>query len=136
MGAHRTASCQKGLIGIMFLCYLDDLPDGGARGFDPWEDGRDSVFIVRKGDSVYGYFDSCPHLEGMPLPWRKDAYLDAAGQEIVCAAHGARFNIVSGACFIGPCKGQSLTPVPLTVSEDGQVLVRLEELTITTGSAE
>ncbi len=120
----------------MFLCYFDELSDRDARGFDPWQDGRDSLFVVRKGDSIYGYFDSCPHLEGMPLPWRKDAYLDAAGEEIVCAAHGARFNIVSGACFIGPCKGQSLTPVPLTVSEDGQVLVRPEELTITTGNAE
>lgn len=120
----------------MFLCYLNDLSDRGARGFDPWQDGRDSVFLVRKGDSVYGYFDNCPHLEGMPLPWRKDAYLDAEGQEIVCAAHGARFNIISGVCFIGPCKGQSLKPVPLTICDDGRILVGLEELTITPGSAE
>lgn len=45
--------------------------------------------------------DARPH-QGTPMAWRKDAYLDAAGERIVCAAHGAQFEIDSGLCTLGP----------------------------------
>lgn len=104
----------------MRLCHLDDLPDGGARGFDPRAGGRDTVFVVRRGAVLRGYENICPH-HGTPLPWRKDAYLNAAGDRIVCAAHGALFEIDTGLCTLGPCLGDVLTPVPLTLHDDGEV---------------
>jgi nitrite reductase/ring-hydroxylating ferredoxin subunit len=102
----------------MRLCHLDDLPDGDARGFDLRGLGRDTVFVVRQGAALHG--------------WRKHAYLNAARDRIVCSAHGAQFEIHTGACTLGPCLGQSLTPVPLTIDEDGAVHladIPLEETT-------
>ncbi|UTW03300.1 Rieske (2Fe-2S) protein [Amphritea atlantica] len=112
--------------GTVKLCTMDELPERGARGFDPGQQGRDTVFVVRREGSVYAYRDICPHLGNTTLPWRKDAYLDGKGETIVCAAHGAHFEITTGLCTSGPCLGESLVRVPLWVSEDGEVLATLE----------
>jgi nitrite reductase/ring-hydroxylating ferredoxin subunit len=106
----------------MRLCRLDEVPDGGARGFDLLDAGRDTVFVVRRGRTLRAYENRCPHLD-TPLPWRKDAYLDAAGDHIVCAAHGALFEIESGRCVLGPCLGEALTPVPTRIDADHGVHV-------------
>lgn len=103
----------------LYLCHVDDLPDGGAQGFDPWGRGRDTLFLVRRQGQVWGYLDACPHLGGTPMPWRKDAYLSGDGQHIVCHAHGARFDIPTGRCVLGPCLGQALTPVALNLDQHG-----------------
>lgn len=104
----------------MRLCHLDELPEGSSRGFDPFSNGRDTLFVVRRGRSLLGWANACPH-HGTPMAWRKDAYLNAARDRIVCAAHGAQFEIDTGRCTLGPCLGQSLTPVPLTLDDDGAV---------------
>ena len=102
------------------LCALADLPDGGARGFDPGRGGQDTLLLVRQGERVFAYADACPH-HGTPMAWRKDAYLNAAGDRIVCAAHGALFEVDSGRCTLGPCLGDVLTPVRLNIHPNGEV---------------
>ncbi len=104
----------------MRLCHIDDLPDGGSRGFDPQRGGQDTLLVVRQGGELFAYADACPH-HGTPMAWRKHAYLDAAGQHIVCAAHGALFDITSGLCVLGPCLGDRLSPVALKIQENGEV---------------
>lgn len=89
------------------LCRLDTLAEGQARGFDPLDRGRDSVFAVRSQGQVRVYLNSCPHL-AVPLQYRKDRFLSADGQLIVCYAHGARFLPDTGECVYGPCLGQVL----------------------------
>ena len=102
------------------LCRLNDLAEGAARGFDPQNTGQDTLLVVRQGERLFAYADACPH-HGTPMAWRKDAYLNAAGDRIVCGAHGALFEIASGRCTLGPCLGEALTPVPLIVHDNGEV---------------
>ena len=104
----------------MKLCHWKDLPDGQSRGFDPAGRGQDSVLVVRQGPQLFAYADACPH-HNTPMAWRKDQYLNAAGDRIVCAAHGALFDIPSGRCTLGPCLGEALTPVPLTLQANGEI---------------
>jgi nitrite reductase/ring-hydroxylating ferredoxin subunit len=52
------------------------------------------------------------------MAWRKDEYLNAARDRIVCAAHGAQFDIATGVCTLGPCLGQRLEPVVLCVRDN------------------
>ena len=104
------------------LCRLDEIEPGRARGFDPLGSGRDTVFALRTADGPRVWADRCPHL-GTPLPWRKDAYLNAAGSRVVCAAHGALFEPDSGLCVQGPCAGQHLLPVAFEVDAQGDLLV-------------
>ena len=108
------------------MCHLDELSERRATGFDPLGNGRPSVFVVKKDSALYAYRDLCPHYGNTQLPWKKNEYLDRAGEVIVCAAHGARFDIRSGKCISGPCLGQSLTAVTLQVSKDGLVTVKLD----------
>ena len=110
----------------MELCHIDELPERRARGFDPFNRGQPCLFVIKKNSEIYAYRDLCPHYGDTPLPWKKDEYLDKAGDVIVCAGHGARFDIVSGNCISGPCLGQSLTPVRIEVSKDGLVTAEIE----------
>ena len=106
------------------ICHLGDLAEGSARGFDVARRGRDTLFIVRKGERVFAYQDECPHYLGATsLPWRKDTYLNSTADYIVCAAHGAEFEIETGLCVRGPCAGDSLTAVPLHIASDGKIFV-------------
>ena len=105
---------------------LDLVADGGARGFDPQGRGQDTMLVVRRGERVFGWHDACPHYGGTPMAWRKDAYLDAAGTRIVCAAHGAQFDIESGLCTLGPCLGQRLDPVALAVTGARTIHIRAD----------
>jgi nitrite reductase/ring-hydroxylating ferredoxin subunit len=107
------------------LCRLDELEEGRARGFDPLAQGRDSVFALRHDNQVRVYRNRCPHLD-VRLEYRKDKFLSADGQLIVCYAHGAQFLPATGECIYGPCLGQTLEALP-SCEQDGWLLVRMPE---------
>ncbi|MGY6703470.1 Rieske (2Fe-2S) protein [Roseinatronobacter sp.] len=103
------------------LARLEDLPDGGARGFDV-PGLRCKVIVVRRGNQVFGWRDLCPHYAGgTPMAWKRDAYLNGDQSHIACHAHGAWFDIETGQCVKGPCLGKKLTKVPLNVNDAGIV---------------
>lgn len=111
------------------LCALSDIPDGGSRGFTLHDAGGRAlrVFAVRRGDVVHAYLNRCPH-RGTPLDWRPDDFLDPEGRHILCATHGAVFQVADGVCIAGPCPGEQLTPVPLECrGEDLFAPVALDE---------
>lgn len=93
---------------------VDQIPDGRARNYvlqigEAYFHG----FVVRHGETVYGYVDRCPH-NGLPLAQVLDDYMTPQGDFIACSWHGALFRIGSGQCIAGPCAGQGLTPWPVT----------------------
>ena len=100
----------------IFLCAMDEVPYCGSKGFEiaahTIGDVR-SVFIVHHNNhQFYGYVNSCPHT-GVALEWMPDQFLSADLQLIVCATHGAQFEIHTGRCVSGPCLGQSLQAITL-----------------------
>lgn len=103
------------------LCRLDEIPDGGSRGFDPVPDGSAGLFAVRRGERVFAYVNACPHI-GVPLEWTPHHFLNGDGTRVVCSVHGAEFRVEDGMCLRGPCKGDRLGAVRVEVV-DGVVLV-------------
>ena len=89
------------------LCRSEELGEGRALGFDPLGIGHDQIFAVRRQGQVRVFLNNCPHL-AVPLQYRKDRYLSADGQRIICYAHGAHFLPDSGLCVHGPCLGETL----------------------------
>ncbi len=91
------------------ICRLADVPDGDARGFEITRAGgeRIPVIVVRRGERAFVYRNRCPH-RGTPLDWLPDRFLDAEGQNLICATHGALFRIEDGVCIAGPCAGDAL----------------------------
>ncbi|HEB96078.1 MAG TPA: Rieske (2Fe-2S) protein [Sedimenticola thiotaurini] len=102
------------------LMRLAEVADGESRGFKVWfQGGMLDGFLVRQGDRVFAYVNSCPHT-GAPLDWNPDQFLDTSGSLVQCAIHGARFVIDSGLCVHGPCAGDRLQRVP-TAIRDGVI---------------
>ena len=112
---------------VVRLCDAGELAEGTSRGFDPTGTGRDTMFVVRRG-GLHAWRNACPHWGGTSMAWRKDAFLNREGTRIVCAAHGAQFEIETGLCTLGPCIGESLARVELIESEDGSLLVDASQL--------
>jgi nitrite reductase/ring-hydroxylating ferredoxin subunit len=99
------------------LCNLSALDDPGAQGFVFEADGAAfRGFVVRRGDAVTGFIDSCPHV-GAPLALTPTAYLTRNGDHVICASHGALFRPDDGLCIAGPCVGRSLRPWPVALDE-------------------
>lgn len=98
------------------LARLDDLPDPGARASD-WEGG--AVLLVRRGETVTGWSNLCPHA-GLPLALPDGRGLLHKGETLVCPVHGASFELEGGTCTGGPAAGDRLTPIPL-VLDNGEV---------------
>ena len=105
------------------LCRLDDIGEGEARAFGPFDGSRKKAFVVRKNGRLSDWWDVCPHY-GSPMAWRANAYLNAARDRIVCASHGAEFDIDSGVCLLGAALGQSLTRAPIQAMADGRVVYK------------
>jgi nitrite reductase/ring-hydroxylating ferredoxin subunit len=103
------------------LCRLDELADPGSKGFvfrD--ETAMFSGFVVRLGEAVKGYVDSCPHA-GWRLAGVGDNFLTRDHRYVLCAGHGALFRPDDGECVSGPCYGDRLEIWPVRI-EDGVVV--------------
>lgn len=101
------------------LCSLDELQDMQPVVVDARVGGEpESLVLIRKGDQVSVFLNVCPHA-GRRLDWAPGKFLMEGGR-LVCAAHGASFDMPSGACVAGPCKGQSMSALEARV-EAGEV---------------
>lgn len=101
---------------------LEELGDPGCREFQIGEgDWPLHGFVVRHGNEVHAYENICMHV-GHPLNWMPDQFLTKDRNAIVCASHGALYEIDSGLCFAGPCIGKTLRPVDVDV-RDGMIYV-------------
>ena len=101
---------------------LADLRDPGCREFTIGEgDWPFTGFVVHQGGDVFAYQNYCMHT-GHPLNWSPDKFLTKDGSAIICASHGALYDIQTGECFAGPCPGKRLRRVDAEV-RDGVVYV-------------
>lgn len=117
----------------IFLCRVDDIADGGSKGFviskneSGSEGGANRPFMVlRRGQKVYVYVNRCPHNRA-PLDFTPGKFLNHDGAYILCSNHGALFRIQDGFCVAGPCAGDRLKAVE-TIVKDGAVYLLDESL--------
>lgn len=96
---------------------LDELDDPGCREFQIGDgDWPFRGFVVRQGDDVFAYQNYCAHV-GHPLNWSPDKFLTKDKTAIICASHGASYDIRTGQCFAGPGSGGSLRKVDVSVRD-------------------
>ncbi|MEX2453075.1 MAG: Rieske (2Fe-2S) protein [Rhodospirillaceae bacterium] len=104
---------RKALSRPAYLCRVDEIADPGSKGFEKIGDEA-PFFVVRRGDEIYAYRNSCPHY-GVPLDWKPDAFLSYDRKFILCSMHAALFAIEDGKCMDGPCPGEFLEKVNINI---------------------
>ncbi len=106
------------------LIAFDAIPDGGFAEVEAVVDGEaESLILHRDGDAVRAWLNVCPHA-GRRLDWSPGQFLKSKDGLLVCAVHGASFELVDGGCVAGPCRGEALRVVDVDVHEAMVVLRR------------
>ena len=104
------------------MIAFDSMEDGGFVEVEAVLNGdAESLVLYRDGQRVRAWLNVCPHA-GRRLDWAPGKFLKSKEGHLVCAAHGASFELVNGDCIAGPCRGDSLRSVAVEV-RDGQVLL-------------
>ncbi len=113
-------------IEVFVVCAAADIERGGARAFrlsridEAGEPRPFPIVVIRTHDNDYfGYVNACPH-DGVWLNIGSGDFFTPDRAFLKCGRHGATFEIDSGLCIGGPCRGSSLQPVALAVV-DGEV---------------
>jgi nitrite reductase/ring-hydroxylating ferredoxin subunit len=106
------------------LIAFDAIPeDGFAEADAVLTDGpqpdAEPVLLHRRGAQLRCWLNVCPHA-GRRLDWAPGQFLRSREGLLVCAVHGASFELDGGVCVAGPCRGQALQAVAVAV-RDGQV---------------
>lgn len=108
--------------GSVALANVEDIEDGGFIEVEGLVDGEaESLILHRQGDEVRAWLNICPHA-GRRLDWAPGQFLKSADGLLVCAAHGASFELARGVCVAGPCRGERLRAVAVVLRR-GKVLV-------------
>lgn len=120
---------------VFVICAADSLEKSNAKAFnlsridETGESRPFRIFVVRThADEYFGYVNSCPH-EGVWLNFGEGTFFTKDRAFLKCGRHGSAFEIDTGLCIEGPCRGKSLEPIALAVV-DGDVCIcgiKLEE---------
>jgi nitrite reductase/ring-hydroxylating ferredoxin subunit len=99
------------------LIRRSDLP-AGLSALDVEIDGESTSIILDCDRSpLQAWLNCCPH-QGRRLDYVPGKFLIHKG-ELVCAAHGATFELSEGLCVGGPCRGEHLTSIAVTEEKIG-----------------
>ena len=111
---------------VFVICAAKSIEPGGAKAFSlsritETDEARPfPIVVVRTAkNSYFGYVNTCPH-EGIWLNFGAGEFFSRDRAFLKCGRHGANFEIDTGLCVEGPCKGKSLEPIALAVI-DGEV---------------
>ena len=109
---------------IRVLARVEQIEEGGFLEVEAMLPGGDaeSLILHRDGDEVRAWLNVCPHA-GRRLDWAPGRFLKSKSGELVCAVHGATFELREGVCVAGPCRGDSLRAVAVETA-GGHVRLR------------
>ena len=75
------------------------------------------LMLFRHAGAIRAYVNACPH-QGRPLNCGPDRFLTSPEKLLVCAQHGACFELETGQCIAGPCRGARLQAVHIRLEQD------------------
>ena len=98
------------------LLPLASIERGGLHEVEAVVDGEAESLILHcdANGGVRAWLNVCPHA-GRRLDWAPGRFLRSKDGLLVCAVHGASFELQHGACVAGPCRGESLRAVAVEV---------------------
>jgi nitrite reductase/ring-hydroxylating ferredoxin subunit len=82
-------------------------------------------FLVNDNGSFHAYVNRCRHMP-TPLDFIRDQFVSEDGRYLMCYTHGALYERSTGLCIAGPCKGETLYRLPVSVDQE-DILVSCPE---------
>ncbi|HYD72945.1 MAG TPA: Rieske 2Fe-2S domain-containing protein [Candidatus Binatia bacterium] len=99
------------------LARREDVPDAGAIVVYAGEgDARVSLILTHYSGGVSCFRNRCAHAN-YPLQRADGRIVVQEARYLVCAAHGASYSLIDGACAGGPCNGEGLERVAVIVRD-------------------
>ncbi|OUY06240.1 Rieske (2Fe-2S) protein [Acinetobacter populi] len=98
------------------LCEQKDFQQNICLRVEHPEDQKKSIVVIKGQDGFYAYENVCPHFS-VQLDYKPGIFSTYENQLIMCAHHSAMFDIRTGECVDGPCKGHSLTAIQIEINE-------------------
>ena len=100
-----------------YLCEVKDVTATGKEVCLKTDHGSIYVMLFQHAGNVRAFLNVCPH-QGRPLNWAPDRFLFSPERLLVCAQHGATFELDSGECVAGPCRGARLRQLATRLEGD------------------
>ena len=105
---------------VAVLLRLDALAADNLHEVEAVLDGDAESLIVHRdaAGAVRAWLNVCPHA-GRRLDWAPGQFLRSREGLLVCAVHGASFELQRGECVAGPCRGEALREVAVHCVDGG-----------------
>ncbi len=106
-------------ISSLLLLPAESLALDSLREVEAVLDGDAESLIIHRdaAGKVNAWLNVCPHA-GRRLDWAPGQFLRSKDGLLVCAVHGASFELVTGECVAGPCRGERLREVAVNWVND------------------
>ncbi|MCE9682713.1 Rieske (2Fe-2S) protein [Halomonas alkalisoli] len=105
------------------LVRLDEVDVGSTHSLTlKCEKGSFPLLLVRLAEIPLAYVNACPH-QYLPLDQRGSRILSHDGEALRCTNHDATFSARTGKGLSGHGEGCALDPVPLSVDDDGWLVI-------------
>ena len=101
-----------------YLCEVDEVTASGKEVCLQSESGLTYIMLFQHAGSIRAFLNVCPH-QGQSLNWAPDQFLFTPDKLLVCAQHGATFELATGNCVDGPCRGAKLQAVNIRIEDRG-----------------
>lgn len=113
---------EESRLGGRVIAKIDEVTPGSVKKF--WlicQKYRIDAFLINDHGNFFAYVNRCRHMT-TPLDFIRAEFWSEDGRYLRCYTHGALYEPATGVCVAGPCKGESLFRLPLTIDQ-GEVLV-------------
>ena len=91
----------------------------------PWDLHREAIVLRDDAEHLRAYLNRCKHLP-VPLDGGTRELFDATKRYLLCGTHGALYELSTGFCVSGPCRGKALTPITIE-QRDGEIVLVIAE---------
>ncbi|SPL69986.1 Rieske (2Fe-2S) protein [Acinetobacter stercoris] len=82
-----------------------------------------SLVVIKKDQHYFCYENVCPHFS-VQLDYKSGQFSTYQNSVIMCAHHSALFDIETGLCIDGPCKGKSLVAIKIE-NKNGKIFFKV-----------
>ena len=100
-----------------YLCKIAEIGEHGKEIRVTFDSIVNYIMLFSHAGSIHAFLNICPH-QGMPLNVAPDRFLFSPEHRLVCSHHGACFELDTGVCVGGPCRGERLKQVKISLKED------------------